>query len=526
VTTKDQTDPPEYADWKAPAQDGAVVVWPDAGRLLPDVDRNRAALAGCDVTLQGISIARLRQLSRELLDHPAGRPLIATGHQTELYHPGVWVKEAVVDAIARRCGGIAYHFAVDTDQPKHLSIKWPGDIRPATDDPAVATAEWSGRLAGPSPAYLEQLQSAVNTAAAGWPFEPATGPFFEAMKSENPGRCEYPGPGVRPGVGPGVVGVAGLSETITAAESALDRSLGLDIRSVMVSPLLVTTPYLIFVHHLLARADRFAADYNAALADYRRGAGIKSDTRPMPDLTLEPGRIEVPFWFDHLATGTRSRASVAKTGDRWELQSGADRFWFDPEAGGHAAADSLRSWLDSRRLRLSPRALTLTMYLRLLVVDQFVHGIGGGRYDQVTDRLIRTFFGINPPRFAVATATLFFPGAGSQQRVCLPCLKREGHRIRHDLLGDRKKDVLAAIDALPRKSVARSLAFHNMHSALSAAALESSAVAEFNRRYQESVERLKVEADLFDRELFYALQPRGRLVGLMNAVRAELGLPG
>jgi hypothetical protein len=232
----------------------------------------------------------------------------------------------------------------------------------------------------------------------------------------------------------------------------------------------------------------------------------------------------VPFWFDNLQTGGRSRASVVKTGDRWSLESGDDRFTFDPDADGHIAADSLRSWLDARGLRLSPRALILTIYLRLLVVDQFVHGIGGGRYDQVTDRLIRTFFGLNPPRFAVATATLFFPGAGSQQRVCLPCLKQEGHSIRHDLLGNRKKDVLTAIDALPRKSVARSLAFHNMHAALSAAALESSAVAEFNQRYQESVVRLKAEADLFDRELFYALQPRERLVQLMDTVRAELGV--
>jgi hypothetical protein len=170
--------------------------------------------------------------------------------------------------------------------------------------------------------------------------------------------------------------------------------------------------------------------------------------------------------------------------------------------------------------------LTLTTYLRLLVVDQFVHGIGGGRYDQVTDRLIGTFFGLTPPRFAVATATLFFPGAVGQPRVCLPCLKREGHRIRHDLLGERKRGVLAAIEALPRKSVARSLAFHNMHAALSAAALNSSALVEFNTRYEESAARLKQEADLFDRELFYALQPRERLTQLMQAVRTELGPPG
>ena len=46
-------------------------------------------------------------------------------------------------------------------------------------------------------------------------------------------------------------------------------------------------------------------------------------------------------------------------------------------------------------------------YFRLLLVDQFTHGIGGGRYDQVTDRVMAGFFEIEPPRFSVATATLF-----------------------------------------------------------------------------------------------------------------------
>ena len=35
------------------------------------------------------------------------RPLIAGGHQPELFHPGVWLKNAVLDAYARQVGGTA-----------------------------------------------------------------------------------------------------------------------------------------------------------------------------------------------------------------------------------------------------------------------------------------------------------------------------------------------------------------------------------------------------------------------------------
>jgi hypothetical protein len=156
------------------------------------------------------------------------------------------------------------------------------------------------------------------------------------------------------------------------------------------------------------------------------------------------------------------------------------------------------------------------MFLRMLVVDQFIHGIGGGRYDQVTDRVLASHFKIQPPHFAVATGTLFFPGAVGQPRVCLPCLVQEGHRLKHGLLGTRKLEIVHQIDAMPRRSIQRSLAFHNMHAAISAAALDNLALKEFAARLDNSVLRLREEKVLFDRELFYAMQSVERLQHLID----------
>ena len=164
---------------------------------------------------------------------------------------------------------------------------------------------------------------------------------------------------------------------------------------------------------------------------------------------------------------------------------------------------------------LAPRALTLTTFLRLLVVDQFVHGIGGGRYDQVTDRLLVSHFGLTPPRFAVTTATLIYPGAAGQERVCVPCVKQEGHRLRHGLLGDRKRPILAAIDALPRRSLQRLMAFHNLHAALSAAAIDHPSLREWSEKYEMTLKAERAEQVLFDRELFYAVQTRQRLTDMV-----------
>jgi hypothetical protein len=499
-----------YANWKAPAEDGQTLLWPEPGDLLRETVENSKSLAAADsVLVQGVPVSRLRRDIRRWLGHVNdAQPLVATGHQTELYHPGVWVKDAAINAIADRCGGVAVHFAVDTDQPKHLNLRWPGTTLPITDDPALTSAEWSGLLASPTPSHLYDLEQAYEAAAAKWNFQPMLQPVLDSLRRS----C---------------LDSIGLSAAITNAQHELDWSLGLKHRVMLVSPMLSSSTYLVFVHHVLSRAVEFASQYNTALAEYRIEAGITSQTRPMPDLHVTETSVEVPFWFDDLANGSRKRAEVRKSADAWVLASDesttSSDFILDPLADGEKAADQLGAWLRRHQLRLSPRALTLTTFLRLLVVDQFIHGIGGGRYDQVTDRLLTSHFKIDPPRFAVATGTLFFPGAVGQPRVCMPCLLQEGHRLKHTLLGASKRDIIDRINALPRKSVQRSLAFHNMHAALSAAAVDHPSLKEFSARFESSVLRQRDEQVLFDRELFYAMQSQPRLAGMIDKLRSDFG---
>jgi hypothetical protein len=290
--------------------------------------------------------------------------------------------------------------------------------------------------------------------------------------------------------------------------------------AMVVSPVCQSEPYLLFVHHVLARAGEFAAHYNDALARYRRKNKIKDPGRPMPDLKVSGEACEVPFWLDSVTDGTRSRASVVPVEGLWGLRVAEEVFRFDATADGWEAAGALMKWLRGRGLRLSPRALTLTAVLRLLVADQFVHGIGGGQYDQVLDLLIAGHFGIEPPRFSVTTATLYFPEAVGQPRACLPCIVREGHRLRHSVLGEEKMRIVEQIAAAPKGSPERTALFYRMHEKLSEAA-GSGAIREWERRLGEARERAQAERVLFDRELFYAIQPADRLASLIDRYRGS-----
>lgn len=494
-----------YANWKAPADDGQVLLWPLPDQLLRDTESNLRRLnATREASIQGVPLADLRRDMRAWVGHVNNdRPLIAMGHQTELYHAGVWAKNALADAMARKLGGRAVQFAVDTDEPKHLKLKWPGGAVPLADD--EATADWSGLLPVPSPAHLARVSDLVAAAAARWNFRPLLPEFLTSMRGLSPGS-------------------AGLSAALMEAMHELDVSLGLRHHASLFSPICAAEPYLLFAHHVLSRADAFATDYNGALADYRRENRVRTPGRPMPDLKISRDDCEVPFWLDSLSTGTRTRATVLRRADRWVLRAPTgSEFAFHADAAAPIAATALAAWLGENHLRLAPRALTLTTVLRLLIVDQFVHGIGGGRYDQVTDRLLASHFGLEPPRFAVTTATLYFPQSVGRSRVCLSCVIQKGHRLRHRVLGAEKDKLVAAIFAAPRHSLERSTLYHTMHGRLAAAAGHPD-LLHWEQEFADASRREQEEEDLFDRELFYAIQSRERLEYLVEHYRTQLAL--
>lgn len=517
---------PEYSNWAAPAEDGRMLIWPAPAQIASDTQHNSQLLSNAhEVLIQNVPLPEVRRRQRAWIGHTdQNQPLIATGHQSELYHPGVWVKNVLINLLARQAGGVGHHFAIDTDSPKHLNLRWPGKAEPITDDEAVEHAAWTGLVAAPTPQHLAQVAAEFDDAAAEWSFEPFIEPFFSSLRrlSLEPGN---------------------LPSALSNSIHRLEWELGLRHHMLLVSPLWLSEPYLVFLHHLLARPDSFAATYNAALADYRQAQGIRSPARPMPDLQIGPDEIEIPFWLDSLSTGKRHRATIQRSGANWALilergekyildgaEKGAekgdaekgDKYIFDPAADGWEAAGRLMLWLRQNDVRLAPRALTLTLFLRLFLADQFVHGIGGGRYDQVTDRVIEQYFRLAPPRFCVTTATLYFPAAAGQRRIDLHPLWQESRRIRHGLLSAEKRRMARQIAELPRRSTQRRDLFFKMHAKL-ATESNSQAVREVERRIRDAEHQNAAQRAVFDRELFIGIQPKDRLLGLMERYQSAFG---
>ena len=499
----------QYGNWVAPKEDGALLIWPEAATLADLARRNSRRLAGAnEVRIGGVSLPELRRAARAFVGHAGDEPLIATGHQSELHHPGVWIKIGVIAATAEAAGGAAVHIAVDTDSPKHLKLAWPGFSAPLTDDPRLHSAAWSGLLDPPTPEHVNSLIKAAGSARARGLVSPLLEEFLSSCRAYLLDQRDAVAPLDLPGM-------------LANAQHALDWELGLRYTELMLSGMLASEPWLTFVYGIAANAERFAAAYNAALAEHRRETGNSDPERPMPDLANDTSRIELPFWLDDQRHGRRARATFSRSARGVELYSPADGDAFAFNADAEAAPLLLRDWLRRHDLRIAPRALSLTVFLRLLVCDLFVHGIGGGHYDRVTDRLIRDYFGIEPPGFAVATATLYHPQAAGRQRVCLPCLKQEGHQLEHAVLGEQKRRWLDEISAAQGFHSRRKV-FEAMHEARRKALADDLGLREWQRRITDTQGQLEQEVEIFNREVFYAIQSAERLNGLINRVRAEL----
>jgi hypothetical protein len=125
--------------------------------------------------------------------------------------------------------------------------------------------------------------------------------------------------------------------------------------------------------------------------------------QPFPDLVARDGAVELPFW--HLLDHTRRTvwAQAHAEGVRLLDDDGACIVDLprDPEAAIAA--------LMAVGTQLAPKALSLTLFTRAFACDLFIHGVGGGGYDRVTDDVFRRYYGVEPPAYTVASITMYLP---------------------------------------------------------------------------------------------------------------------
>ncbi len=391
----------------APAEDGAVTAAPplqEAGRLLAENRRLEwgRPLAGRpwtelqrDARRSAVEAARDTFSRRgEPIPEISGDRLITAGHQPELFHPGVWVKNFALNGLARRHGLTPINLVVDNDTVKSTALRLPVPAAVRSENPHAVPMpfdRWSGEVAWEErpvadAALFDDFGERAAAVLREWGYAPMLEDFWTLVRQE----------GERTPL---------LGERFAAARRAYERRWGCHNLELPVSVLCRTEPFAWFAAHLLAELPRFHAVYNDCVHAYRRRHGIRSRNHPVPDLATEDGWLEAPFWGWRVGSPRRGRLFARTHSDRIELRVG-DEPW--PALPLREPAEA---WAERERqgLKVRSRALTNTLYARLFLSDLFIHGIGGGKYDELTDELIRRFYECEPPAYLILSATRLLP---------------------------------------------------------------------------------------------------------------------
>ena len=398
----------QYRRLRAPQEHGQTLLappWEQAASLLAE---NRQAAASSHLFLGGQTLRQwsadaradllrqARQYTSAYRDLPAEThspeaPLILAGHQPQWFHPGVWFKNFALSELGIRLGASAVNLLIDNDVMRTAAIVCPAG---SPSQPYRETLPLD--RGGPEIPYEHRRvldrslwdsfpQRAADIVA---PFSPRPlvrqlWPFAEQAARRSPL----------------------LGRRLAEARHALEGQWGLQTLELPLSQVCQTPAFAVFVAYLLSDLPRLRSIYNEGLAEYRRVNRIRSRSHPAPDLEADGDWLEAPFWISGPSVEfQRRRLFARRSGEMLELSDRGRIHLRLPVLS--ESGFSPETWLNlDPGVQLRPRALTATLYARLFLGDLFLHGIGGAKYDQLTDLLIARFWELRPPGLMAISAT-------------------------------------------------------------------------------------------------------------------------
>ena len=418
-----------FREYRAPREHGEAFVEPSLDQASRVLQANRRMLSKQQLfatirhqarrqligdALRYTSVYRTPDwLAGQSVDELLDRPIVMAGHQPVLFHPGVWFKNFALSHVAQQTGALAFNLVVDNDVASGCSIRVP-TLAAQTSQASYVSVPFDDAGGGvpyeqttiQNREVFEQFAGRVKKAVAPVVQEPCVDRLWQHARAAIE-RC----------------GVAGCA--MAQARHGLEGELGLKTLELPLGVVCRTTAFAEFVLAILSELPRFHRCYNGAANQYRSEHGIRSTAHPVPNLDEQDGWFEAPLWIYGNQSPARRPVWVRLRDDQLLISDRAEREIEIDIRFPKLAAEKLSSII-TPEFKLRPRALLTTMYARLILSDLFIHGIGGAKYDQLGDRIIHSFFMVDPPEFMVMSATVKLPSdQSSDNAIRVSQLKRE-----------------------------------------------------------------------------------------------------
>ncbi len=367
--------------------DGARCSAPTLTGAVPEIDIRPAARSWASMINTRWASHGMRAQTRrfrEQLGLPTDQPIVTTGHQPTMWHPGILSKYFAADSAARRVSGHVVWLVADQDAVDPFLVRLPvldasGSL--TTSQLRLGLAPLAGHAVSMLPA--SDADPLLNRTLALDSMSGGIERIVNAFKTHR----DAPNAAVQAG----------------EATADLLGDLGLKGQLLYATRLNTTDLFASLVEQIREDPDRFVLTYNAAVA-IKPHAGVS-----MLDYSEINHRHELPLW--------RIRPDEPR------------QRVFEED-------------LDSVPIsELAPRALLMTALLRLAGCELFIHGAGGAEYDWITEEWIRNWLGVEIAPMSLTSATLRLPletSAPTSQGVDRAVWAAQ--HARHDpaLLGDHE----------------------------------------------------------------------------------------
>jgi hypothetical protein len=325
------------------------------------------------------------------------KDIIQTGHSPAIIHPGVLIKHSLVNSIAKKVNGTGINMVVDNDAGNDNCLNIP-DINGS--DSSVEKIKYHPGLRNlafeeiryTDPTQLLGFQESVLKSLHNSDMKKTFDNFMNVAITLSGETLQF-------------------SDLFTFARHTFLTRFGIGNLEVPVSLISETDSFLNFFLHITANLKCFVDIYNTKLREYRKLKKISSKANPLPDLMEKGFVVEMPFWIWEDNEPRKSLYASVADDNRISIISEnkiVEHFDFDAKSRSTNNLEKLKT-LIGYGIKIRPKAIANTMYSRLFFSDLFVHGIGGAKYDLITDEIIREFFGVEPPEYATISASLHLP---------------------------------------------------------------------------------------------------------------------
>ena len=394
-----------YYNHKIPEKNGEFICIPSLNLIPQLIKSNKEKFKAYNFTIGDEDFHNLRdkirkkviQLSEEFTANLGIRShlynnadtIVQTGHQPIFYHPGIIIKNLILNKIGMMEGINAINLIVDTDNFEEIAVNIP-DYRDCIKiDEEVLL---SNQHPIPYEFSAPPLQEAFNL-------------FIESIKNhlshpqfknlhDNFNRYINKMSDVQNNF-------KTLSEFMTVIRRIYEDEIESKYLEIPLSYICNTDEFLLFFLSIAMESEKFTSIYNCHLERYRKEHKLRYPVNPFPDLKADGKKIELPFWYFH--NNKRDEIFVECNIEMVNIYFGRE----NEIRLKRTEIDKGIKILKKGNIKIRPKAIILTLFNRMFVSDAFIHGVGGAKYDRITDNIIRDFYNVEPPDFVTASLTLY-----------------------------------------------------------------------------------------------------------------------